>query len=466
MSQVSWSIVAIDKTRAAFASVNQGLRSLATGGDAAQKKIMGLSLRMVGIGSVAAVIATQVRTVAQEIEKVPGVNQDTIDSWHRLNDATETVQGTVQNMAASAGHGLMSLWGLVKFGAIAAVEGLNAAEQDLLATDRQAAESNRQRSGQAEKEIDSMRKLGEARKALRLIHEGVGDSIARRREEAAAMERQAAGLSDLAKKNNLLAAAATLRTEAEKDMISLQDKMNEVQARVAAGEEDIARVFVPATQSLRALNEERAKTLKLLAASNGEILNGNPAAMQKSIKLNEKLVSIDEDRLKLLRKIGDVAAQAGDIMASGFENAVFEGGKLRDVLRGIGSDLLRLIFRNMVTAPLAKSISGGISGGLKSLFGVTGVEGKAAAGGIIGSGQTFLVGENGPELFTANSSGRIIPNHELGVGGGTASVYNFTYNFPMGVTKAELIPALQATKAATIAAFKSMQVRSGRGAYA
>ena len=31
--------------------------------------------------------------------------------------------------------------------------------------------------------------------------------------------------------------------------------------------------------------------------------------------------------------------------------------------------------------------------------------------------RTYLVGEKGPELFTPNGSGRIVPNHRLASGG-------------------------------------------------
>lgn len=48
--------------------------------------------------------------------------------------------------------------------------------------------------------------------------------------------------------------------------------------------------------------------------------------------------------------------------------------------------------------------------------GAGGVAGARAGGGAVARGQTYLVGENGPELFTAKSNGQIIPN------GGTASV--------------------------------------------
>lgn len=459
MAQVSWTILAIDKTRAAFASVNQGLRNLTMGGDAAQKKMIGLGVRMAGIGSVAALVGTQVRAVAQDIEKVPGVSQETIDSWYRLQSGAKTTQGVIQNMVATAGHGLASLWGLIKFGGIAAFQGLAAAEKDLLETDRMAAEERRDTSGQIDKETESMRKLGEARKALRVVRESAGDSIMRRREEAAAMERQAAAMRDLAKKNNLLADAAKLRTDAEKDLITLQDKLNDAQEKASEAEGDVNRVWKTATVSLRELNEERNKTLRLLMAANNAVLGGDIGSMETAIKLNEKLVSIDKDRYTIMKKNKDMAREAGDIMASAFENAVFEGGKLRDVLRGIAQDLIRMVFRNLITQPLAE----GISSGIKGVFG-----GGKAVGGAVAAGTTYLVGENGPELFTPSSAGSIIPNHQLNQGSTAGgNTFSFVYNISSGVTRAELIPALEATKRATIAAIQDMRARSpGRPAYA
>jgi len=43
-------------------------------------------------------------------------------------------------------------------------------------------------------------------------------------------------------------------------------------------------------------------------------------------------------------------------------------------------------------------------------------------GGPVSSGQTYMVGEQGPELFTPSSSGYIVPNHRLGAGGGGVMV--------------------------------------------
>lgn len=44
-----------------------------------------------------------------------------------------------------------------------------------------------------------------------------------------------------------------------------------------------------------------------------------------------------------------------------------------------------------------------------------------AHGGPVNAGQTYLVGERGPELFTAAQSGRIIPNHRLHAVGSSSS---------------------------------------------
>jgi hypothetical protein len=59
---------------------------------------------------------------------------------------------------------------------------------------------------------------------------------------------------------------------------------------------------------------------------------------------------------------------------------------------------------------------GGIFGGIKLgsiTFGQPKVAGARASGGPVFGGKTYLVGERGPELFTASQSGRIISNDNL-----------------------------------------------------
>lgn len=61
-----------------------------------------------------------------------------------------------------------------------------------------------------------------------------------------------------------------------------------------------------------------------------------------------------------------------------------------------------------------------VTQGISGLFG-----GGRAAGGPVSAGTTYLVGENGPELFTSSSSGTIIPN---GAMGGSGTTINLTVN--------------------------------------
>lgn len=64
------------------------------------------------------------------------------------------------------------------------------------------------------------------------------------------------------------------------------------------------------------------------------------------------------------------------------------------------------------------------------------VAGARADGGPVGMGQTYLVGERGPELFTPSSSGDIIPNEALG---GGMHVENLTIHILENATNADAL---------------------------
>jgi hypothetical protein len=65
-------------------------------------------------------------------------------------------------------------------------------------------------------------------------------------------------------------------------------------------------------------------------------------------------------------------------------------------------------------------VGGFFSGLVGGLFG-----GKKASGGIVDSSHSYIVGENGPEMFTPGTSGNITPNGALMSGGGGTQVnYN------------------------------------------
>lgn len=100
------------------------------------------------------------------------------------------------------------------------------------------------------------------------------------------------------------------------------------------------------------------------------------------------------------------ARQYAEVIAGGFEEAIFSGEKLGDVLKNLAQDLLRLVFNQTITAPLAGFLTSGLAG----------IMGKASGGPVMG-GTPYMVGERGPELFVPSAGGSIVPNHALGGGG-------------------------------------------------
>jgi phage-related minor tail protein len=93
----------------------------------------------------------------------------------------------------------------------------------------------------------------------------------------------------------------------------------------------------------------------------------------------------------------------------------------KSMVNSMIADLMRMTFRKG-SASLISDLAGGISGVLSSNTwtgspGGSGYIGKAA-GGPVSSGQTYIVGEKGPELLHMGSKGgHITPNHEIGGGG-------------------------------------------------
>ncbi len=75
-----------------------------------------------------------------------------------------------------------------------------------------------------------------------------------------------------------------------------------------------------------------------------------------------------------------------------------------------------------------KSVGGGISNTVKSIIARgSSITGKAVGGGVQ-TGQSYMVGEKGPELFTPSSNGSITPNYKLAGAGGV----NLTINMNGG----------------------------------
>lgn len=108
-----------------------------------------------------------------------------------------------------------------------------------------------------------------------------------------------------------------------------------------------------------------------------------------------------ETKVRVVKTFKDMAEETMRTFQD-LANAI-KGGGFLDILGGIINMGLQLGSIGL----FGKKIAGNIN----SSFG-----GARAAGGPVSFGKSYLVGENGPEMFTPGQSGNIIPNHAMGGG--------------------------------------------------
>lgn len=216
-------------------------------------------------------------------------------------------------------------------------------------------------------------------------------------------------------------------------------------------------------ERLSRLEEQGLITSEAAAISIGraaaEFVNAEGAAEDYASRLAEVMETANK-MTPAMTQLELTSKHAGEMIAGAFEDAILSGNKLRDTLRALAQDLLRLLFRQQITEPMAK----GIGSFFAAMFAAR------ANGGPVNSGVPYMVGERGPELFVPSSSGKIIPNSAMRSGGGTPAIGGVTinYNIAAGVTKGELVPILEAERKRLKAEIPDMVRRGGayRAAFA
>lgn len=142
--------------------------------------------------------------------------------------------------------------------------------------------------------------------------------------------------------------------------------------------------------------------------------------------------SLHDEELALTRAVAaadrlrDASRETLGAFVSGLREGKSATEALQGALDGLADKLLSRGLDQLLEILLggAGTTGTGIAG---MIFG-----GARAAGGPVSAGKTYLVGEHGPELHTARSSGVIIPNHRLGGGGSVAIHSPITVNIEGG----------------------------------
>jgi len=182
------------------------------------------------------------------------------------------------------------------------------------------------------------------------------------------------------------------------------------------------------------VSEEVARTLELREEYEKRGLKVNESRIEALVKEEEalrKATQAEEMRKQQIDTISNQMEAAFMAMVDGSKSV---GDAFRDLVRQMLMDALQ----QKVVSPFVSAIMGGFK----------------ADGGPVQAGRTYMVGERGPELFTAPTNGNIVPNHELG--GGKVTV-NQTINVSTGVQQTvrteikSLMPQIaEASKAAVV----------------
>jgi predicted RNase H-like HicB family nuclease len=357
MANANINLNAVDNTRAAFLSVQNRLRQMERTSAMVSKGILRAGFGIVGAAGIGRLVVRQFSEIISKIESIPGIPNNVAASVLALRNSLQSAKSATTGFATEWGAKLLA--GLYETGTEIGrvLSGMNAIER---ARDRAADEA---RNNEA---LESAR--------IAAFNERVKDLVA-----------------ELERTKKASEAAFVWRSVTDNPAQRAKELHEEVRLINASLEE------LAGTTS--ATEEEAIQKIK----------DGIELYKQK-IQVAGELRKVEEERTKAAR-------EAARILSEGFEDAIFSGKKLSEVVRQLALDLVKMAFRSTITAPLGKAL-GGFFGGL-SLFG-----GARAGGGPVGANKSYLVGERGPEIFTPSSAGNVISNQKsFGSGNGGGSTY-------------------------------------------
>jgi lambda family phage tail tape measure protein len=169
-----------------------------------------------------------------------------------------------------------------------------------------------------------------------------------------------------------------------------------------------------------------------------ELRNLSAAEREGFIKQRDPYVNLRQSLNRYVEESQNSGAMIGDALTNAFRSAedafanFVTTGKLnfKDLATSILADFARIQAKAAIGG-LAQSLLGSMgtsttSGWGSSLMQALGVSGARAAGGPVNSGLSYLVGENGPEIFTPSGNGSITPNHLIGASGGAPVSVSFS----------------------------------------
>ena len=450
MASATFTLRAVDATRAAFASVQNSLQRV-------ENSTRGLA-RITKLAFGGEAVLGTLNMMKQRLDKVAmagdemGFSDEQIASAIRMERAVEGTLNFLTQIPIALGQ-----------------VGINIANalgpQNLKSVEDTIRDFKLEKS---KKDIDAtIQSIGKLQLQFEQLSLTEGQALDLRRQQALSLLDEAAQMMSAKPVEALQkqAEAITLLNESKRGSLALDKEIADAQRELAKVLPAANVVGLSQQELIDGLSERYRRLVIDITDLNVELATfreiGRPIG-----EVQEKLLAKIKDQAvvsaqlnKLLEEQGKIALEAGQITAGAFENAILSGEKLRDTIKALARDLLTLLFRQQITEPLAK----GIGSFFKTLP-------FFANGGPITGGQPAIVGERGPELFVPGASGRIISNSAMKSNGGTPVAAGVTVNYHIaaGVTRSELVPILETERKRLKAEIPDMVRRGGayRAAFA
>jgi len=214
----------------------------------------------------------------------------------------------------------------------------------------------------------------------------------------------------LAARDNFVEASPAMQAAIEE-----QERLAEAQREAAAAQQDAFELFSDLDPFVAYANAVRELTdaFNLLTPEQIAALGGAERVQEI---LDENIAKLGE-RLNDVQKTGDLFSGLEEGLAGAITRGVTDGadGALEAfsrLLQQMAAEALKANLKNLL---FGEGGGGGLVGKLGSALGGSFGGGKADGGTVMG-GKTYLVGERGPELFTAGRTGTITPNNAMGGG--------------------------------------------------
>lgn len=244
--------------------------------------------------------------------------------------------------------------------------------------------------------------------------------------------------------------------ETDKLLTQIQAKADEAARKLRESiSEEGRRVFEATRTPAEQLAAEIDKLNKLLQAGAIDWDTYTRAQLDAQERFDKSAAGI-KDQASKTKSLGE---ELGLSFTSAFEDAIVGGNSLRDVLKGLEADIIRIVTRKLITEPLGNALTGMLGGGggsggggflagLGNWFGSL-FAGGFADGGFIPPGKWGMTGERGPEpIFGGRTGVTVRP------AGGMSVTNHFTIAGPVDRRTQQQIAA---------AALRGVQMASQRG---